>query len=53
MFKKVVLKPQITVRGRSEGTVKRAIQMARKYSTIAESVKGEILIEREIEIIKG
>ncbi len=52
-FKRVVLKPRITVRGSSEGTVKRALQMARKYSTIAESVKSEILIEPEIEILKG
>ena len=51
-FKKVVLLPQITIRGSSEGTVKRALQMARKYSTIAESVRGEIVIEPEIKIIK-
>ncbi len=51
-FKKIVLRPQITVRGSSEGAVKRAIQMARKYSTIAESVKSEIVIEPEIEILK-
>ena len=51
-FKKVVLKPRIAVRGASEGTVKRAIQMARKYSTIAESVKSEIIIEPDIKIIK-
>lgn len=51
-FKKVVLKPKITVRGGSEGVVKRAIQMARKYSTIAESVKSEIIIEPEVEVIE-
>lgn len=51
-FKQVFLRPQITVRGGSEGTVKRALQMARKYSTIAESVKSEIVIEPKIEIIK-
>jgi uncharacterized OsmC-like protein len=51
-FKKVVLMPKIRVRGGSEGMVKRAIQLARKYSTIAESVKSEIIIEPEIEIIK-
>ena len=51
-FKKIVLQPQITVRDSSEGAVKRAIQMARKYSTIAESVKSEILIEPDIRIVK-
>ena len=51
-FKKVVLKPRISVRGGSERQIKRAIQMARKYSTIAESVKSEIIIEPKIEVIK-
>lgn len=50
-FKKVVLKPRITVRGSSKGVVQRAVQMARKYSTIAESVKSEIIIEPKIEVI--
>ncbi len=50
-FKKVVLTPRIVVRGGTESTVKRALQMARKYSTIAESVKSEIIIEPEIEIV--
>ncbi len=31
--------------------MKRALQMARKYSTIAESVKSEIVIEPEINIV--
>ena len=51
-FKKVVMRPRIKVRGSSEGVVKRALQMARKYSTIAESLKSEIVLEPEIEIIK-
>ncbi len=50
-FKRVVLTPRIVVRGGSESTVKRALQMARKYSTIAESVKSEILMEPVIEIV--
>ncbi len=49
-FKRVLLQPRIAVRGSSEGVVKRALQMARKYSTIAESVKSEIIIKPEIEI---
>jgi uncharacterized OsmC-like protein len=51
-FKKVVLKPSVTVRGGSESAVKRALQMAQKYSTIAASVKSEILIEPDIKIIE-
>ena len=51
-FKKVVLYPKITVRGSSEGIVKRMLEMAKKYSTIAESLKGEIIIKPEIEIVK-
>lgn len=51
-FKKVVLHPRITVRGSSEGVVKRMLEMAKKYSTIAESVKSEVAIEPEIEIVK-
>ncbi len=50
-FKKVVLKPRVAVREGSESAVKRALQMARKYSTIAESVKSEIVMEPTIEIV--
>ena len=51
-FRKVVLHPKIAIRGSSENVVKRALQMARKYSTIAESVKSEIIIEPEVEVIE-
>jgi uncharacterized OsmC-like protein len=51
-FRKVILRPRIVVRGGSESMVERALQMARKYSTIAESVKSEIEIEPEIKVIK-
>ena len=51
-FKKVVLHPRMKVRGTSDASVKRALEMARKYSTIAESVKSQIIIEPEIEMIK-
>ena len=51
-FKKVLLRPKVVVRGATEGVVRRALQMARKYSTIAESVKSEITMEPEIEIRK-
>ncbi|MCX5805405.1 MAG: OsmC family protein [Proteobacteria bacterium] len=51
-FKKVMLKPRITVRNAKEAAVLRALEMARKYSTIAESIKSEIVIEPEIIILK-
>ena len=51
-FKKVVLQPRIKVRGSSEGIVKRMLEMAKKYSTIAESVKSKIIIKPDIEIVK-
>jgi uncharacterized OsmC-like protein len=51
-FNKVVLHARIAVRGGSEAVVKRALEMAKKYSTIAESVKSEIIIKPEIKIVK-
>ncbi|MFZ5611038.1 MAG: OsmC family protein [Bacillota bacterium] len=51
-FRKVTLKPHLKVRGSSEQVVKRALQAARKYSTIADSVKSQIVIEPVIEIVQ-
>ena len=51
-FKKVVLQTRIKVRGSSEGIVKRMLEMAKKYSTIAESVKSKIIIKPDIEMVK-
>jgi uncharacterized OsmC-like protein len=51
-FKKVILRPRIVVRGGSESMVERALQMAQKYSTIAESVKSEIVLEPDIKMIQ-
>ncbi len=51
-FKKVLLRPKLVVRGSSEGAVKRAVQMARKYSTIAESIKSELVMEPEIQMVQ-
>ncbi len=50
-FKRIVLRPHITVRGAKEPAVRRALEMARKYSTIAESVKSEIVMEPEITVV--
>jgi uncharacterized OsmC-like protein len=51
-FKRVVLRPRIVVRGGSERMVERALQMAQKYSTIAESVKSEIVLAPDIKMIQ-
>lgn len=50
-FKKMTLIPKVKVRGSSEAVVKRALQLAYKYSTIAQSVKSEVVIEPDIEIL--
>jgi len=51
-FSRVTLKPHLIVRNTKEAIVKRALQAARKYSTIADSVKSEIVIEPVIEIVE-
>lgn len=50
-FKKVVLRPYLKVRNTNEKTVRRAVNMAYKYSTIAQSVKSEVIIDPFIEIV--
>lgn len=50
-FKKVTLRPHLEVRGSRESVVLRALDMACKYSTIAESLKSEIVMEPDIRIV--
>jgi organic hydroperoxide reductase OsmC/OhrA len=50
-FVKVILRPRIVVRGADERRVQRALQSARKYSLIAESVKCAVVIEPAIIIL--
>ncbi len=50
-FERVVLHPRIVVRGCAEARVRRALESARKYSLIAESVRCPVEIEPEIEIL--
>lgn len=50
-FKTVTLRPHLKVRNSSEKVVLRALNMASKYSTIAQSVKSQIVIEPIIEIV--
>ncbi|MBU0494809.1 MAG: OsmC family protein [Chloroflexi bacterium] len=47
-FTQVILRPRIVVRGGDERRVQRALQAARKYSLIAESVRCSVDIEPEI-----
>jgi uncharacterized OsmC-like protein len=43
-FRKVSLFPRVVVKGKSEDVVKRALDMALKYSTICQSLKSEVSI---------
>ncbi len=49
-FKKIVLYPKLSVRGKSREVVQRALDMALKYSTINQTLKSEIIIQPTIEI---
>jgi organic hydroperoxide reductase OsmC/OhrA len=47
-FKTVTLYPKITVRGKPEQVVRRALDMALKYSTICQSLKSTVTVEPTI-----
>lgn len=49
-FKKIVLYPKLSVRGKTREVVQRALDMALKYSTINQTLKSEIVIQPTIEI---
>jgi len=51
IFTKVTLWPKIKVRGTDEKRVRRALQSATKYSLVANSIKGEVIVEPEITIL--
>ena len=50
IFEKVILHPEIVVNGCDERRVRVALQSARRYSLIAESVKSEVVIEATITV---
>ncbi|HUT84612.1 MAG TPA: OsmC family protein [Thermodesulfobacteriota bacterium] len=50
IFNKVVLRPRIVAKEAKEEQIRKAIQVARKYSLIAESIKSELIIQPEIVI---
>jgi organic hydroperoxide reductase OsmC/OhrA len=49
-FNKFVLRPQIVVRGAEEYVVERALKMAYRYSLVAQSLKGEVVVEPQVTI---
>lgn len=51
IFTKVTLWPKIKVRDADEKRVRRALQSATKYSLVANSIKGEVIVEPEITIV--
>jgi len=51
IFTHLVLQPRIVVRGTDRKRVERALQSARKYSLVANSVKSQITLEPEIIIL--
>ncbi|MCJ7635330.1 OsmC family protein [Candidatus Bathyarchaeota archaeon] len=51
IFKKMVLRPKITVRNCREEMVRRALNLAEKYSLVAQSIKAELMVEPEIQVI--
>jgi organic hydroperoxide reductase OsmC/OhrA len=51
IFTRVTLWPKIKVRNADEKHVRRALQSATKYSLVANSIKGEVIVEPEITIV--
>ena len=49
-FKKVTLSPRVVAKGKPEEVVRRALDMALKYSTICQSLKSEVIINPTISI---
>jgi organic hydroperoxide reductase OsmC/OhrA len=50
-FSRFVLRPRIVVRGSTEARVRQALKAARKYSLVAESLRGEVSVEPEIQVL--
>ena len=49
-FRRVTLSPRIVAKGKSEEVVRRALDMAYKYSTICQSLKSEVRIVPTISV---
>jgi len=51
VFQRFVLRPRIVVKGSSERRVQQALKSAFKYSLVAQSLKGEVLVEPRISVL--
>ena len=51
IFSEILLKVKITAKDTTEERIKSALKSARKYSLVAESIKADLKIEPEIEIL--
>jgi organic hydroperoxide reductase OsmC/OhrA len=49
-FDKMTLKPRIVARGCTEEKIRRALELAEKYSLIWQSIKAKVVLEPEITI---
>jgi organic hydroperoxide reductase OsmC/OhrA len=53
VFDRAVLRPRICARGGTVQSVERALKSALKYSLVAQSIKAEVVLEPEIEILES
>lgn len=51
IFSDILLKVKVTAKDTTEERIKSALKSARKYSLVAKSIKAEVKIEPEIEIL--
>jgi organic hydroperoxide reductase OsmC/OhrA len=50
-FSRMTIRPRIVVRGASQDRVKRALQMAEKYSLVWQSVKAQVSLEPKVTVV--
>ena len=50
-FDRVTLRPRIVARGCTEEKIRRALELAEKYSLVWQSIKAEVSLEPEISIL--
>jgi organic hydroperoxide reductase OsmC/OhrA len=50
-FDKLTLRPKIVARGCSEDRIRRALELAEKYSLIWQSIKSKITVEPELKLV--
>ena len=50
-FDRIVLRPRIVVRGCGEERVRRALELAEKYSLVWQSIKARVSLEPEIKLL--